>query len=220
MPTHLYCLLPTGSSASPPASVRALAVRGIVAWVSDTESPRLSRDARDAARAVLAHDRVVAAAVEQGVTPVPASLADPYESDQSAIDDISSAADAVSGMLRDVAGKVEMTAIVSVIDAAPAEAAASRGREYLEQIRSRPGRAQAVAGRVAEALVVVGGEPRVRPAADRVALSHLIPRDQVVKYREAAQAAGGDGYRIVVDGPRAPYSFATFRPRGGTILAT
>jgi hypothetical protein len=220
MPTHLYCLLPAGSSAAPPATVRALEVRGIVAWVSDAESPRLSRDARDAARAVLAHDRMVASAIEQGVTPVPASLADPYESDDAALADVGLNTDAISGLLRDVAGRVEMTAIISVTDTTPPAAAESRGRQYLEQIRSRPARAGSIADRVVEALTAVGGEARVRPAADRVAVSHLIPRDRMVRYREAAQAAAGDGYRIVIDGPRAPYSFATFRPRGGTILAT
>jgi hypothetical protein len=133
---------------------------------------------------------------------------------------VASSADAVRRQLRDVDGKVEMTAIVSVTDATPPVAAASRGREYLEQVRSRPARAETIAARVAAALTPIGGVAEIRPAAGRVALSHLIPRDRVIKYREAAQAAGGEGYRIVIDGPRAPYSFATFRPRGGTILAT
>src|SRR3954465_8566621 len=81
MPTHLYCLLPRGSSAIPPAGVRVLDTPAALAWVGDAAQPRLSRDARDAVRETLAHDRVVGSALDQGVTPMPASLTDPYEDD-------------------------------------------------------------------------------------------------------------------------------------------
>jgi hypothetical protein len=54
-----------------------------------------------------------------------------------------------------------------------------------------------------------------RVEGGRVALSHLVERGGVAAYREAALSFSGEGYRIVIDGPRAPYSFALFTPRRG-----
>lgn len=218
MPTHLYCLLPAGSSVAPPATVRAVAVRAGIAWVSDAEAPRLSRDAKDAARATVEHDRVVSAAVAQGTTPVPASLADPYANDAEMEADLEAHAKQVQAAFPTFAGMIEMTAIVAMHDDAPAPGTSNRGRAYLEQLRSLPARAAEVAKRVERGLSQF---PSVRQRAEggRVALSHLIPAAEAEAYRAAARSVAGDGYRIVVDGPRAPYSFVVFAPRRGLITS-
>ena len=228
MPTHLYCLLPAGSSVAPPAAVRAIPLRAGIAWAGDTDSAKLSRDARDAARATVEHDRVVGAALSAGITPVPASLADPYSDDAEMQSDVDAHAEQVKLAYPALAGMVEMTVIVAVNDEAPPADATNRGRAYLEQLRSLPARAAEIAARVERGLPPIP-DVRRRTEGGRVAISHLVPRNQEANYRNAALAMAGDGYRIVVDGPRAPYSFALFAPRrglvtemwlGGTILAT
>lgn len=217
MPTHLYCLLPAGRDVAPPDSpaVRALVLDGIVAWVADAASARLPRDLREAARATLEHDRVVSVPLSHGVTPVPASLADPYESDAAALSDVEAHGESIVAALAVVDGRVEMTTIVAVHDTLPAAEAAGRGRAYLEQLRSLPSRAASIADRVAARLSAVAGAAARRNDGGRVALSHLIPVSDVERYRSAARSCDGEGYRIVIDGPRAPYSFAAFAPGRG-----
>ena len=219
MPTHLYCLLPAGSNLVVPAapSVRALEAGGVLAWVADAESDKLSRDVRDATRATLEHDRVVGAALVQSVTPVPALLADPYEDDVTASADIASNSAEIEAALDRVHGMVEMTVIIAVSDSPPPPDAPGRGRAYLEQLRSTPDRAATIADRVAAELRGIAGESRRRVEGGRVGLSHLILRTRVDDYRRLAQSQVGSGYRIVIDGPRAPYSFARFSPRHGIV---
>ena len=219
MPTHLFCLLPARSNLVAPATpqVRVLTVSGVAARVADAKAPRLSRDARDAARATLEHDRIVGAALMQGVTPVPALLADPYDDDASASWDIASNDASIEAALARVHNMVEMTVIIGVSDTPPSPATAGSGRRYLEQLRSLPARAAAIADRVADALRDAAGEPRRRGEGGRVGLSHLILRTRIDDYRRLAQSQTGAGYRIVIDGPRAPYSFARFSPRHGIL---
>lgn len=229
MPTHLFCLLPRGSSAVAPAGVRIVDARVALAWVGDTKESRLSRDAREVARATLEHDRIIGQALAQGVTPMPASLADPYEDDAAAQADIAAHARDIEAAFPAIAGMVEMTAIIAVHDDAPSSDSPGAGKAYLEQIRSAPARASAIADRIAAAMAKVFPDARRRAQGNRVALSHLIPPTAVSAYRTALGMLGADGYHLVVDGPRAPYSFALFSPRrglmtemwtGGTILAT
>jgi hypothetical protein len=216
MPTHLYCLLPTTSDLVAPDGIRAIEPGdGVVAWVADAASARLSRDARDAARATVDHDRIIGTALARGVTPVPALLADPYDDDASAITDLASRIDAIRNTLHQVSGMVEMTSIISIMDAAPAADSSGRGRAYLEQLRSGPHRAGVIADRIDRGLAGIAGEPRRRGDGGRVALSHLIARGAVAEYRNVVLQLAGDGYRLVVDGPRAPYSFAAYSPRRG-----
>ena len=229
MPTHLYCLLPRGSSAIPPEGVRVVDSRAALAWVGDTHASRVSRDAREAVRATIAHDRVVGAALGQDVTPMPASLADPYDDDATMLDDLTAHAGEIARAFPAILGMVEMTTIIALNDTPPAADAPGRGTAYLEQVRSAPARAAAIADRVAEALGKRIADTRRRDDGARVALSHLVPKSAETMYRELVAGLGGQGYRLVVDGPRAPYSFALYSPRrglvtelwlGGTILAT
>jgi hypothetical protein len=218
MPTHLYCLLPEGSSVAVPAAsppVRALAAGGVIAWVSDAATPRLSRDVRDAAKATVEHDRVIGTALAQGVTPVPASLADPYESDAEALADIAPHAASIATALEAIQGQVEMTIIVAIQDVVPARDAEGRGRAYLEQLRSLPSRASDLADRLEGELSKTAGPARRRAHGGRVALSHLVALGDVSRYRENVLRMTENGCRVVTDGPRAPYSFASFIPRRG-----
>ena len=228
MPTHLYCLLPRGSSAVAPPDVRVVETPTALAWVGDVADAWLSRDARDAARATIAHDRIIGSALQQGVTPMPASLTDPYEDDAALRADIAGHVAGIERAFPAIAGMIEMTTIVAVHDAPPAADSPGRGKAYLEQIRSAPARAAAVADRLSVSLNARFPDSRRRDDGARVALSHLMPRAAIDLYRTMALGVAGDGYRIVIDGPRAPYSFALFSPRhgvqtrmwlGGTILA-
>jgi hypothetical protein len=216
---HLYCLLPAASSARPPAApaVRVLQADGFVAWVSDTADARLSRDARDAARATIEHDGVIGAAIAQGVTPVPAALADPYDTDDELLTDIASHAPAIREAILQLTDLVEMTAIVAMTDAALPEGAEGRGRAYLEQLRSQSSRAAAVLDRIAADLRSHSGQESRRVEGGRAAISHLVRRELMDAYRQSALTHVGQGYRIVIDGPRAPYSFGLFSPQRGMV---
>lgn len=217
MPTHLYCLLPRGSSAAPAAPVRVLDAGPAEAWVADTGEPLLSRDARVAARATIDHDRVVSGSLAQDVTPVPVALADPYPDDRAAVADVASHAEEIAAAFPAIAGMVEMTTIIALHDEPPPGDAPGRGRAYIEQLRSAPARAAAIGDRIAKAMSRRFPDSTRRAVGSRIAISHLIPATAVEYYRETARSSEGDGYRIVVDGPRAPYSFAMFAPRGGLI---
>jgi hypothetical protein len=219
MPTHLYCLLPPGSSAAPPDSppIRVITVDGIVAWVGDADAPRLSRDVRQATRATIEHDRVISAALAHGVSPVPAALADPYASDADAAADVTAHRSEILKALAAIRDRVEMTVVIGLTDAPPAEQSAGRGRAYLEQLRTLPSRAAAIADRVSAVLEPIAGEGRRRGEGGRAAVSHLVSRDAISRYRQAALTASGEGYRLVIDGPRAPYSFASFSPGNGIV---
>jgi hypothetical protein len=207
----------------PPVGIRPLDAHVAVAWVSHPAEARLSRDAREATRAMIEHDRVVGGALAQGVTPIPASLADPYDDDDALLRDLSDHEREIAMAFPLIADKVEMTTIVALQDSPPAPDVSSRGTAYLEQIRSAPIRVAEIAGRIADSL-----EPRFavshrRSADGRFAISHLLAPDAIESYRTIALASSGKGYRVVIDGPRAPYSFCLFAPhRGivGTILAT
>jgi hypothetical protein len=218
MPTHLYCLLPRGNSAAPAAPVRVLDVGPAEAWVADTGEPLLSRDARVAARATIEHDRVVSGSLAQGVTPVPAALADPYPDDRAVVADVASHAEEISAAFPAITGMVEMTTIIALHDEPPPPGdVPGRGRAYIEQLRSAPARAAAIGDRIAKEMSERFPDSARRADGARIAISHLIPATAVGYYRETARSSEGDGYRIVVDGPRAPYSFAMFAPRRGLI---
>jgi len=217
MPTHLYCLVPARSELTLPPSIRLLSLGDIGAWASTTDRPSLSRDAREIAKATIEHDRVIGVALRQGTTPVPVSLADPYADDASASQDIAAHAESIARALEQMRGLVEMTTIIALTDMAPGAETAGRGRAYLEQLRSQPARAAIIADRVATVFQSVSQRVRQRTENARVSLSHLVSRDSIDEYRARAVSQTGEGYRLVVDGPRAPYSFACFSPQRGII---
>lgn len=229
MPTHLYCLL-ASAGVSMPEGVDAHTVAGLVAWTRETGERQIPRDPRGAAKATLEHDGVVGAALLAGVTPVPASLADPYESLAACLGDVERHAAGIGQALELIRGRGEMTTIAAIDAAPPAPDTAGRGRAYLEQLRSLPMRADRLARQIDDALRSFAHATARRVDGGRAAVSHLVDISRGGEYRRAALDIRLDAARITVDGPRAPYSFAAFSPGkgivsrqddpGGTILAS
>jgi hypothetical protein len=219
MPTHLYCLLAAGSDSAPPPDlpeVRALVVGTIVAWVSTTPDDKLSRQARRAAQLVVEHDRVIGRALDRGVAPVPATLADPYPTDDAVVDDVSRRSSEIMESIRRTDGAVEMAIILSSRpDEEPTEGPEARGpgRAYLERLRDQPARLTAAADEIDRRLATLVLASSRRPELSSLGLSHLVRRNDIDAYRNLALGAAAASYRMVVDGPRAPYSFVAFSPR-------
>jgi hypothetical protein len=219
MPTHLYCLLPAGGEAAPApdtGSVRVLEVGGIAAWVGDSATERLPRDKRRAAVEAIEHDRIIGSALSRGVTPLPATLTDPYLNDEEALADIANRAGEIRASLSEIDGAVEMAVIVAgrgpLVPSSASPAEARPGRAYLERVRDLPNRLAALADEIDSRLQMVVLASSRRIDADRLGLSHLVLRGRVDEYRSLALRCVFEGYRVVVDGPRAPYSFAAFSP--------
>ena len=217
MPLHLYCLLASGAEVTPPARIPAivqLETDDLLAWASFTDDTRVSREGRRLAKRTLEHDQVVADALTQGVTPMPATLADPYLNAAALLADVHARADEIRSTLARIEGTVEMAVILTSrsSEAAAAAAVESPGRAYLERIRDLP---SALAGYGDDVEARVGQfslASNRRPDAGRLGLSHLVRRNDVAAYRSAVLAGVSPAVRLVVDGPRAPYSFAAFSP--------
>jgi hypothetical protein len=220
MPTHLFCLLATGSDAAPPTNVgvdvRALVVGDVVAWVSTVAKDRLTREGRAVAAEAVRHDRVVAQALARNVTPMPATLADGYATDSDVVADVAARREEIGIALEQIAGLVEMAVIIASASHAADEnaeaVAGGPGRKYLEQLRDRPARLTDVAARIDGALGSISRDTRRRIERDRIGMSHLVRRADIDHYRTVVLGFAGSAYRLVVDGPRAPYSFASFAP--------
>jgi hypothetical protein len=218
MPTHLYCLLPATADATPPDGTSVRSVGDLAAWVADSPASALPRDVRGAARATVEHDLVIGAAVTSGHAVIPALLADPYASVETMSDDVQGWTAAIRHALSMVTGKAEMTTLVSVsaIDDSR-QGGTGRGRAYLESLRAGPIRAAGIMDGIASVLKQEFGEGVRRAEGPREAISHLISRDAVSRYRAVALGFVGADYRVLVDGPRATYRFAAFAPRQGMV---
>jgi hypothetical protein len=161
MDTWLYALLPASSSAPAAtlvgvagAPVRVLRAGVADAWVSDAPRGAAPRDVR----AARAHDAVVHAALETGVTPVPARFAQRFASDDACVSSLAREASRLAALLARVRGMVEMSVIARLESpaaggpppipsfspageraspshrtTAPSGAAPGTGRAYLEQ---------------------------------------------------------------------------------------
>ena len=239
MSTHLYCILPPTSLAALPsgltgidgAAVRALDVDDLVAWVSNVE-PRPSM-----LSGVREHDNVVEAALATGATPVPARFGQQFADDDACVAGIARQAKPVASLLAAVQGFVEMTLILApstkrmVNELVPllpdmVEDEPGVGRRYLETLRAR----ETATGAVRQALDALG--KRLSEAVDGLvrsvsvqenlakmpfrAISHLVERELVDRYRDAARAVHPTSdYRFLIVGPRAPYSFSAISSTGG-----
>ncbi|MFL5580589.1 MAG: GvpL/GvpF family gas vesicle protein [Gemmatimonadaceae bacterium] len=253
MRTYVYCLL-TAPADGPPAGlrglddapVRRLPCGAVDAWVSDVAgAPREVRlaapDPAGAAevpnvdrlvRRARAHDHVVGAALALGVTPLPARFGQTYASDAACAASVGARAAAHARALARVAGMVEMTAIVPLLDAAPSAPPASStvapGRAYLDEVRRRMApemhyTQSAVRRRITETVgalvrdeaVAVNPSPPAVLLSPSLRFSHLLPRAAVDDYRQALARISGElfagaepGLAIRVLGPTAPYTFA------------
>ncbi len=233
MTTHLYCVLPNERRDDLPADlrgidgarVRSIQVEGLVAWISDAE-----RGVPVSIDGVRAHDAVVEAALETGVTPVPARFGQEFASDDACRGALVSYSESVNTLLADMQGFVEMTLILTpstrrmlrdLEPGIPAMTDSRRpgaGREYMESLRAREAATGAVrrsldslAHKLTEATKAFVRRRAVHDQVTRLPLrtiSHLVPRSDVAKYKEAAFAVGSTTeLRFLVIGPRAPYSF-------------
>jgi hypothetical protein len=232
MPTYLYCVLPRGDGDEPAAAsvrgiadmtVRALPVGALEAWVSTiaTWGPAATVDA------VKQHDRVVAAALATGRTPLPARFGQSWPSDDACVASITDRTGELEPLLRRVAGLVEMTVCTLLPGMPPAVRArgattddAAPGRAYLDALRARADRErrlrvalEALRSRVREALGPLArdevAEIRGSDKALALSVSYLVERERESQFRRAIEDVARDAAaRLVVAGPRAPYSFA------------
>lgn len=234
MPTYLYCVVPTADAAEPPpaippgiggGAVRVLHAGLLEAWVSTTatSSPSVT------VQAVREHDAVVSAALATGRTPLPARFGQSWPSDVACTASVTERVADLEPLARRVAGLVEMTVCTLLPGTSPATSApapgaaradAAPGSAYLREVRARANRERqmqaalaALRARVSRALGSLSrgevAEIRASDGALAVSLSYLVERGAEARFRRAIDEVGRDaGTRLIVAGPRAPYSFA------------
>lgn len=230
MRTHLYCLLPAASRDALPeatsgidgAPVRSLVFGEIVAWVSD-----VAYRSSTPISSVRAHDAVIAAALSTGSTPLPARFGQRFPDDEACRSALGKRYPALATAVDAIQGFVEMTLLLTLAapreedlqPLPPAGAELGTGRRYLEMLRAREDTARKFSenlDHLSDGLVAaVRGFIRQSSVQDGVkrpfrTISHLIEREDVAAYTEAARAAQMPAEcRMLVIGPRAPYTFTT-----------
>ncbi len=232
MPTYLYCVLTCDERGGElPATVlglddgpvRQLVADGLEAWVSTVVSatPVATVDS------ITQHDRVVSAALASGRTPLPARFGQTWASDTACAASIGERTAELEPVLRRVAGLVEMTVCTLLpgtppVASAPVAASddAAPGRAYLEGLRARTNRErhlrtaledlrQRVSGALGPLARGEVAEIRGSERALALSVSYLVERGGEARFRAAvADVAREAAMRLVVAGPRAPYSFA------------
>ena len=241
MPVYLYCVVPAGAArpeerltgvSGAPVRVISLSNAAADAWVSTIDAVPRSGDATQRRALGTAHDAVVSAALNSGVTPVPARAGQIFEDDDDCRRRLGERAESFARALDRLEGTVEMTTTVAL---APLGAAAQRtappetipiapdsgpGLRHLLALRSREragdgvkGEALATAAELSALVKDIARDTAVRAHAHPlpgVAVSHLLARGDAETYRR--RLAGhrvGEHRAAVVTGPTAPYSFAT-----------
>ena len=235
MATYLYCVLTPpkadalppglrGIAAAPVRSVVAPAPTDIEAWVATIEDSALRSSGRELAEQALLHHKVVEAALATGRTPLPARFGARFRDDAACVSRLKEHHGQLDAALRRIAGAVEMTVLL-VPNAERVEAGADRpqrnepgaGRRYLEAIKMRSQiaeRRRAAGDRLTERLAsavapVIRGEARRADSSGVVSVAHLVGLNDLDQYRRTvAELSADTAFRIVVAGPRAPYSFA------------
>jgi len=235
MATYLYCVLvpakteafPSGLrgiAGAPVRSVIAPARSGIEAWVATIEDSALRSTGRELAEQALLHNEVVEAALATGRTPLPARFGSRFRDDAACTSHLEERHAELEAALMRISGAIEM-AVLLVPNAERGETVADRpqrgeadaGRRYLEAIRDRTrseervrGAADRLAGRLNSAVAsMVRGEARRSDSSGVMSVAHLVDRANLDRYRRAvAGLTTENDFKIVVAGPRAPYSFA------------
>jgi hypothetical protein len=173
------------------------------------------------------HDAVVSAALATGRTPLPARFGQVWPSDAACRASVTERGPELELLLRRVAGLVEMT-VCTLLPAipAPADVPATAGGDsgpgsaYLRSLHARADRARrlqtaldALRARVSRA---VGPLARSEVAEIRgsdetltLSVSYLVERGGEAHFRHVVDEVAREvATRLVVAGPRAPYSFA------------
>ena len=233
MPTYLYCILiPESGDPAPVAAhgvgggaVRVLSTGALEAWVSTvaTRSPPAT------VGAVREHDGVITVALATGRTPLPARFGQIWPSDVDCLAALERRSAELEPLLRQIAGLVEMTVCTLLPGMPPSErpraardvTAPGPGRAYLQRLRARADREQhlrlaleALRARVSRALGPIprGEIAEIRGSDDALALSisYLVERGDESAFRAAIDEVSRESAaRLVVIGPRAPYSFTS-----------
>ena len=232
MATYLYCVL-SASGLEPPAisgvggsDVRALSVNpamALDAWVSTVSESAFRISGRELGAQALLHNAVVSAALESGSTPLPARFGSYFADDAACVSTLSAHGASLRETLQRLAGSVEMSVLIVPPRAAAATAKPlpmrdqpAAGRQYLEILRERSRRRESVQKLLEEVITRIGAavqdivrdETRSRRTAGIISIAHLMPREDAERYREAIRrVTAPDGVRLIVGGPRAPYSF-------------
>lgn len=235
MATYLYCVLappkieafPSGLRGIAGVAIRSVVVpaaNGIEAWVATIEDSTLHSTRQALVEQALLHNEVVDAALATGRTPLPARFGSRFRDDAACAAHLEARHAELEATIRRFAGTVEM-AVLLVPNAARGARGADRpnrheptaGRRYLEAIRERTqsgDRRRAAAERLAERLTsslapIVKAEARRLDSPGVVSIAHLVERTDLELYRRMVRELSTDNdFRIVVAGPRAPYSFA------------
>jgi hypothetical protein len=232
MPTYLYCVVPAAdvseaAPVTPPGigggAVRVLSVGPLEAWVS-TIAEGAPRGTVQAARE---HDAVVSAALATGRTPLPARFGQVWPSDAACIASVRQRAGELEPLARRMAGLVEMTVCTLLPGMPPAMRPLSAphdgtapGSAYLRELRARVDRErhlraalESLRAQVSRAIGPLsrGEVAEIRGSDQALALSvsFLVERGREPHFRRAVdEVAREAAARLVVAGPRAPYSFA------------
>lgn len=225
---YAYCIVPDGHRAPEglegvdAAPVRCVPVEGLRVWVSEhREAPARTLTG------VLAHDRVVRAAVADDVSPLPVRFGQWFSRHEALADEIGRRADAYLDALDRVAGAMEFSVRVEEMGAEgerrgsdpTAVGEETTGRGYLEGLARRMNGVDSASPHAAEAaealtrgleeLVVEGRLDALAPEGGGLRLTHLVRRRRADPYRARVRAVGDRCDRVHVDlfGPWPPYSF-------------
>lgn len=218
MPIYLYGLILSANASRVPEGIRGIDGAGV--RVLAAAGSTLTGIASDLARAlhrgnlvdVRAHDDVLRAVVDAGITVVASRFGQTFDDDDALRTAVTDAADRVVGALEAFDGAVEMRVLVAAEPAAvpparelPDDVSRTPGRAYLEQLRAR---LEPPALSLRPALGAVVRAERIEHLAGGrgVAFAHLVARDDIHAYREAVAALPALSNATLV-GPLPLYSF-------------
>lgn len=235
MATYLYCVL-TPTAEAPPslagvggAEVRALPLHatgaeGLEAWVATVSEAAFRVSGRALGEQAMLHNDVVSAALASSRTPLPARFGSHFADDASCVKTLAARAADLRAALTRVAGSVEMAVLVAYAqplrgkrEALPERSEPFAGRRYLESVRESARLADAAEAKIVQVVTEIRAavattireESRGRRVSGMITLVHLVRREDLARYREAIrELPTRDGLRIILAGPRAPYSFA------------
>ena len=234
MVTYLYCVLsPTKSEAFPAglAGIGGALVRPLVvpqgdsleAWVATIDETTLHATGSALAKLALLHNEIVDAALATGRTPLPARFGTRFPDDETLLANLEERRGELCDRLDRVARTIEISVLVvprnrteKPVATPPKRDEPAAGRRYLESIRERTRSeehrsrgATQVADRVSQAVAgMTRGEVRSM-SPNVLSIAHLVWLGDLERYRIAlSELDAGDEFRIIVGGPRAPYSFS------------
>lgn len=232
MVTYLYCILappnaeafPSGLTGIGGTVVRTVVGEDLEAWVATVDETSFRATGSALVRLAIVHNEVVEAALATGRTPLPARFGTRFADEDALKVDLRKQRLHLVDRLHRVAGAVEMSVLVvprnrdeRQMATRPRRDEPAAGRRYLEAVRERTrndeqrfAEANRVAQRVSKAVSEMTSEEVRSVSSNVLSIAHLVRRDELDRYRLALSAVdGGEQFKIIVAGPRAPYSFVT-----------